>query len=111
MSLRFVHLGDADQIGIAPSSPGWRRRHLRLAPSVDLRAIIRADRSCCCTAKPSVLVVMPPGPGRPHQTDLLLCWHHYRASRRSLAAAGAAVIDATGELIPDVDWPPAAQQA
>jgi hypothetical protein len=36
-----------------------------------------------------VQVVIPPTPARPHQTDLLLCGHHYRASRAALAAARA----------------------
>ena len=31
--------------------------------------------------------------GRPHATELLLCGHHYRRSRRALAAAGATVLD------------------
>lgn len=47
-------------------------------------------RSCCCPARPAVLVVMPPVPARPHETDLLLCEHHFRVSRPALAAAGAA---------------------
>jgi len=34
---------------------------------------------------------MPPSPARPHRTDLLLCGHHYRAARRALASAAAAV--------------------
>lgn len=34
---------------------------------------------------------MPPTPARPRETDLLLCGHHYRASRAALAAAGAVV--------------------
>ena len=48
-------------------------------------------RSCCCPARPAVLVIMPPVPARPHETDLLLCEHHFRASRPALAAASAAV--------------------
>ena len=38
---------------------------------------------------------------RPHETDLLLCGHHYRASRTALAAAGAvvrALPDPSGEV-------------
>jgi hypothetical protein len=50
-----------------------------------------ADRACCCSARAMVRVIMPPTPTRPHRTDLLLCGHHYRASRQALAAAGAAV--------------------
>jgi len=38
-----------------------------------------------------VQVVMPTAPARPHRTELLLCGHHYRASRQALAAAGATV--------------------
>jgi hypothetical protein len=49
------------------------------------------DRACCCPAKATVRVTMPPTQARPHETDLLLCAHHYRASRAALAAAHAAV--------------------
>ena len=49
------------------------------------------DTACCCPAYPVVRVVMPPTTQRPHPTDLLLCGHHYRASRKALTAAGAAV--------------------
>jgi hypothetical protein len=31
--------------------------------------------------------------------DLLLCGHHYRVSRATLTAAGAAVHDGTGALV------------
>ncbi len=34
---------------------------------------------------------MPPTQTRRHGTDLLLCAHHYRASRAALAAAHATV--------------------
>jgi hypothetical protein len=50
-----------------------------------------ADRACCCPAKAKVRVIMPPTAARPHQTDLLLCGHHYRVSRQALAAAHARV--------------------
>ena len=53
-----------------------------------------ADRSCCCVAKAVVRVVMPPTPARPHETELLLCGHHYRVSRQALAAAHASVVGA-----------------
>jgi len=51
----------------------------------------QASRACCCPARPVVRVVMPPAAGRPHDTDLLLCGHHYRVSSQALAAAGATV--------------------
>jgi hypothetical protein len=57
---------------------------------------VMADRACCCPARPVVTVIVPPAPGRPHPVDLLLCGHHFRASRAALAAAGAAVYDDTG---------------
>jgi hypothetical protein len=48
---------------------------------------------------------MPPVPGRPHQTDLLLCGHHYRVSRESLITAGAAVVDMDGAAVGPETWP------
>ena len=49
------------------------------------------DWACCCVARAMVRVVMPPAEGRPHETELLLCGHHYRVSRAALAAAHARV--------------------
>jgi hypothetical protein len=34
--------------------------------------------ACCCPSRPVVQVIMPPVPERPHETDLLLCEHHFR---------------------------------
>jgi hypothetical protein len=55
---------------------------------------------------------MPPAVTRPHSTDLLLCGHHYRISRQSLAAAGATVTVLPGPsgsppdgLLPDIPAP------
>jgi hypothetical protein len=39
---------------------------------------------------------MPPTAGRPHETELLFCVHHYRASRSALLAAGATVLGLDG---------------
>ena len=50
-----------------------------------------AGHAFCCPALPVVRVVMPATPARPHPTDLLLCGHHYRMSRRTLAAMNATV--------------------
>lgn len=47
-------------------------------------------------------VIMPPAQGRPGETDLLLCGHHYLVSRRSLSAAGARVRKLPGTP-PDVE--------
>jgi len=40
---------------------------------------------------------MPPTPERQHSVDLLLCGHHYRVSRRALAAAGAHIENLPGK--------------
>ena len=68
-------------------------------PGSSWRAFRAADRACCCSAKPTVMVVMPPAPDREHPTELLFCGHHYRASRSALGAAGATVFDAEGVRI------------
>ncbi len=85
-----------------PSDPGEPA-----GAAVYWRALRNADRACCCPARPSVVAVMPAVPGRDHPTDLLLCGHHYRVSRRALAAAGAVILDRAGLPVP----PPAAVPA
>jgi hypothetical protein len=75
--------------------------------SIDWRAARRASRACCCPARPAVLAVIPPAAGRPDPTDLLLCGHHYRASRRALASAGVMVLDMNGSLVLGEAWPQA----
>lgn len=61
------------------------------------RAAFRsADRACCCPARPAVIAAMPPAPGRPHVTELLLCHHHHRVHRLALMAAGAAIVSPDG---------------
>jgi hypothetical protein len=50
-----------------------------------------ADTACCCPAKAAVRVTMPSTQARSHDAGLLLCGHHYRASRAALAAAHAVV--------------------
>jgi hypothetical protein len=61
-----------------------------------------SGRACCCVAWAVVRVVIPPAAARPHETELLLCGHHYRVSRAALAAAHAAV-----SQIPESDDPAA----
>ncbi len=58
-----------------------------------------AGRACCCPARPVVRVLIPPASARRHSADLLLCGHHYLASRVALAAVGAVVIDETGTVL------------
>jgi hypothetical protein len=56
------------------------------------------ERSCCCSSRPAVRVVLPPTPERDHAVDLLLCGHHYRTSRSALATAGVQVSAAAGAV-------------
>jgi lysylphosphatidylglycerol synthetase-like protein (DUF2156 family) len=91
---------DADEVGMG--FPGCRAELAR-RPADDQAGWSGpsrlADRSCCCAARPVVKVLIPPAPARPHSADLLLCGHHYLASRAALAAVGASVIDETGEVV------------
>jgi hypothetical protein len=59
-------------------------------PDIETRPSVM-EQACCCPSQPAVRVLMPPTADRPHETDLLLCGHHCRASRDALAAAGATV--------------------
>ncbi len=70
---------------------------------IDWHGLKFASHACCCPAKPSVIVIMPPSAGRAHQTDLLLCGHHYRQSQRSLARAGAAAFSLGGRALTQED--------
>ena len=63
-----------------------------------------ADRACCCVARAVVRVVMPQTSGRPHETELLLCGHHYRVSRDALVAARARVEELPGTAADATAW-------
>ncbi|MGO9217591.1 MAG: hypothetical protein ACLP5E_07465 [Streptosporangiaceae bacterium] len=52
-------------------------------------------------------MIMPPTRGRAHQTDLLLCGHHYRASQQARAAAGAGIFSLNGTPLTGDIWPEA----
>jgi hypothetical protein len=54
-----------------------------------------------------VVAIIPPAAGRPDPADVLLCWHHYRASRKALAAAGALLVAIDGTPIAGEEWPSA----
>ncbi len=77
--------------GDAATTPG-AASHL-----VDWRASLRrADHACCCPAPAVVVVIMPPSGDRRYPVDLLLCSHHYQASKKRLAEAGAIVLNTDG---------------
>jgi len=81
------------------------QRQVTLEPAAGTATRRYADRACCCSAQPAVIAVMPPRGDRQAQTDLLLCGHHYRASKAALAAAGATILDRRGDPLAAGDWP------
>jgi hypothetical protein len=56
-----------------------------------IRLVDVAERACCCPARPVAVAVFPPQAGRSRPVDLLLCGHHYRESRATLAELGAII--------------------
>jgi len=90
VEMRFTRRGASTAGRVSDNQAGWSG-----PPRL-------ADHSCCCPARPVVRVLIPPGPARPSSADLLLCGHHYLASRSALASAGAAVIDETGTVVDPV---------
>jgi hypothetical protein len=73
-----------------------------LAASAYRRVLDRADRACCCTAKPAVIAIMPPSPTRQKRVELLFCMHHYRASGVGLGEAGALIVGPDGHRLGEV---------
>ena len=65
-------------------------------PGEAAASAVLPGRACCCAARAAVQITMPPTATRPYETDLLLCGHHYRVSRRVLEAAHAAVRELPG---------------
>jgi hypothetical protein len=90
---------DLAQQSAAYGDAADRQRPRANAPVINWNALRTADRACCCPARPVVIAVMPAAPGRDHPTDLLLCAHHYRASRAALDQAGAAIFDGAVERV------------
>jgi hypothetical protein len=105
MNARFPHP--------SASNPNSNAGGLPLDDAIPARdpAGALADRACCCPATAIVRVVLPSTPARRHQTDLLLCGHHYRISRQALAAARAKVSELPGTPDDTVAWIRSASQA
>jgi len=106
MTVNPLHPSVAGRVAV-PAPPGPAAPQRPGCVLTDTRAARMAERACCCSARPAVIVLMPPSPGRPHQTDLLLCGHHYRASRQGLGAAGAVTFDLNGVRLAGGAWPEA----
>ena len=83
--------------------PGSSPARATTTSGIDWRAARQAERACCCAAKPAAIAIIPASDRRPQPTELLLCAHHYRASKRALAAAGATVLYMNGDRVADSD--------
>jgi hypothetical protein len=85
--------------GQVESATGLFDATARPGPTVGL-----SGQACCCVARAVVRVVIPPTAGRPRETELLLCGHHYRISRVALAAAHATVSELPGSADDPDAW-------
>lgn len=103
MSGIYEHPSYAGRIGSQVAPEPQAAPVIESASEPGLTALARAERSCCCVAKPVVIVFLPTATGQGKQADLLLCMHHYREYRPKLAASGARVVDASGALVTDRD--------
>ena len=97
MNARFLHPSARGDTTAARTAPGGADFALT-APAGP------ASRACCCPANAVVRVIMPPTAARPYETDLLLCGHHYRVSRGTLAAARATVRQLPGTPADTAAW-------
>jgi hypothetical protein len=89
-----------------PSSAGRAESAAGLFDAAAQRgpATISSGQACCCVAPAVVRVVMPPPAGRPDETELLLCGHHYRVSRAALTAARATMSELPGSSADTAAW-------
>ena len=78
---------------------------------IDWPAVRQANRSCCCIARPSIVIVLQPTQDRPHPTEVLLCGHHFDHSRSTLLASRALAFSLEGEHLPITTARPAAVNA
>lgn len=99
MSTNFLHHATSQGATSAAPSAVEPERYVAAVASAQ-----HADRSCCCSARPAVITVMPPTASRAHETELLLCVQHYRASRSALLAAGATVLGLDGTPVAADPW-------
>ena len=105
MSANFLHPSFTGRSAAqAEVPPGDAESQPPGSAAIDWRAARLAGRACCCSARPVVIAVMPPTARRLHPTDLLLCGHHYRASRRAPGLAGATLLDLAGRPIAGDLW-------
>jgi len=97
VNARFLHPSARGDATADQTAPGGAATALAAAAGP-------VGRACCCPANAVVRVIMPPTAARPRQIDLLLCGHHYRASRRALAAAHATVRPIQGTPADTAAW-------
>jgi hypothetical protein len=102
MAAIYEHPSYFGRVGSQPAVQAPRAPFTEAIPDARVAVLATANRSCCCVAKPAVIALIPVSTGR-RQTDLLLCMHHYRASREQLTRSGARVLDASGAVMTDRD--------
>jgi hypothetical protein len=107
MLMNLIHRSNSTHIGDLRPTAGTDTPHATTEPRSDVQVALWSGQACCCPAKPAVLVIMPPTTGRQQPTELLLCWHHYRASQHSLTVARAMAHLADGTPAADTVWPSA----
>jgi hypothetical protein len=83
-----------------PSTQRTARSPQRATGVIDWATVARASQSCCCVARPSVVIVLQPTHDRPHPTEVLLCGHHFERSRATLLASRALAFSLDGEHLP-----------
>lgn len=65
---------------------------------LDARVPTGAHQADCCVAKAAYRIVLPACESRLRPTELLLCGHHFRASRDGLRRAKATAFDGRDHL-------------
>lgn len=65
----------------------------------DAASTIGQQRADCCVGRAAYRVIVPPSRNRPRATRLLLCSHHFRASRTGLAHACVDVYNSCDRLV------------
>jgi hypothetical protein len=98
MTAMYEHPSYYGRVRQQPATEGPVAPPIESMSDANVIVLANAERSCCCVAKPAVIALIRVGSDR-RQVDLLLCMHHYRASRQTLTNHDATVLDASGAVL------------